>query len=281
MNPAVYTTIILPNEALKPYVSFYAHRSFDTKGLVFKKAMIADNEILINFFLKGNLHGYEEINKSNYSFNRNNTVECYLSAVQTSTKGFILFKELTNILSVHFKPAGLYNIFGISPKELRELFGETSFFIGNEINLVYEQMLEKIYVSDCIDIIQVYLFKKLSSRKQKHGHLSIPAAANLLIEQKGIYSMSKLSNELNMSQQTMGVHFKNQVGVDAKNFCRLIRFKQAVKMKIYNPSLSWTSITYSCGFYDQMHLIKDFKNFTGLSPNEFLRIINPPVEQFG
>jgi len=33
-----------------------------------------------------------------------------------------------------------------------------------------------------------------------------------------------------------------------------------------NPEISWTSIAYECGYFDQMHLIRDFKEFAGVAP---------------
>lgn len=279
MNPAVFTNIVLPHKMLKPYIRHYAIRCFDTKDSVFPKAIIATGDIEINFFLKGKLYGFEGIN-SPYQWNKNNTTECYFTCLQTSTKGFVLFKGIFNILTIHFKPTGFYNIFDISPKELTDVYGETNPILGNDINLLYEEMCEADDSWKSITIIQTYLLKKLILRKRIYRHLSIKAAADLLTKNKGICSIAKLTNDLNITLQTLEIQFRNQVGVDPKTFCRLLRFNHAVNLKLYDSNLKWTSIAYTCGFYDQMHMIKDFKNFTGLSPKEFIVDIHPPVESF-
>ncbi|MEO8774037.1 MAG: helix-turn-helix domain-containing protein [Gelidibacter sp.] len=279
MNPAVYTSIVLPHKLLKPYIRHYAIRCFDTQGYVFPKAIIATGDIEINFFIKGKLFGFDG-NSTHYQWNKNNIIECYFTGLQASTKGFVLFNGITNILTVHFKPTGFYNIFDISPKELTDVYGETSPVLGNDINLLYEQMCEADDVCESIAIIQTYLIKKLLLRKRMYRHLSIKTAADLLTKRKGICSIAKLTDALHITQQTLEIQFRNQVGVDPKTFCRLLRFNHAFKLKIYDPHLKWTSIAYACGFYDQMHMIKDFKNLTGLSPKEFILNINPPVENF-
>lgn len=280
MNPAVYTRTVLPHKALAPYIKYYGIRTFDTNGRVFPKAVIAEDEIVISFFLKGVLHGFDANTRSGYTYRSQNYIECYITCLQTFTKGFVLFKGHMVILCIHFTPTGFYNIFGISPKELIDVHGETSPYLGREFDLLYEEMVEADNISKSISIIQAYLLKKLFMRKVCYRHLAIKAAAEQLIRQRGLYTISKLANDFNMSQQTLEVQFMNQVGIDPKTFCRLIRFKQAVELKKYKPSLTWTNIAHDCGFYDQMHMIKDFKNFTDLSPNAFMKVIQPPLENF-
>ena len=43
-----------------------------------------------------------------------------------------------------------------------------------------------------------------------------------------------------------------------------------------HPEKTWTSIAYECGYFDQMHLIKDFKAFTGFTPFYFFKDQYPP-----
>lgn len=42
-------------------------------------------------------------------------------------------------------------------------------------------------------------------------------------------------------------------------------------MKLRNPHLRWTDIAYQTGYFDQMHLIKDFKKFSGDAPSVLLK----------
>lgn len=280
MNPDVQTKTIWPCSALQPFIKYYGIRKFDTKGLLFPKSIIADEEILITFFLEGRLNGFEAIPQTKFQFDKNNLIECYFTCLQTSTKGIILFKGITRIVTLHFKPTGFYYIFGISPKELKENYGETSAILGREIGLLYEQILEAGNVKKSIDIIESYLLSKIHRCKRKYCHMAINSITDLLIKKKGIYSIAKLAHDFNITQQTLEVQFRTQVGIDPKTFCRLLRFKNALHLKMYNPALTWTKIAYSCGFYDQMHMLKDFKNFTDLTPKAFMQKIHPPLENF-
>jgi hypothetical protein len=44
-------------------------------------------------------------------------------------------------------------------------------------------------------------------------------------------------------------------------------------MKRQRPDCTWTEITYQAGYFDQMHLVKDFKLPTGKAPTEFFQLI--------
>lgn len=49
----------------------------------------------------------------------------------------------------------------------------------------------------------------------------------------------------------------------------MIRFNRAFNLKNKYPHKDWLSIAIECGYYDYQHLVKDYKEFTGLNPNEF------------
>ena len=59
-------------------------------------------------------------------------------------------------------------------------------------------------------------------------------------------------------------------GVGPKLFTRIARFEQPMKLKNTRPSLDWLSVALELGYYDYQHLGRDFKEFTQLTPNEFL-----------
>ena len=52
---------------------------------------------------------------------------------------------------------------------------------------------------------------------------------------------------------------------------KIIRFNKAAQLLLNDSENSLTEISYTCGYFDQAHFIKDFKEFGGISPSEFLR----------
>ena len=59
---------------------------------------------------------------------------------------------------------------------------------------------------------------------------------------------------------------KQRIGMPPKLFARIIRFSKAYRLYENSAYKNWTSIAYECGYFDQMHFIRDFKEFTGVTP---------------
>lgn len=283
MQPDIHTELVLPHISLQPFLRFFGIRSFDTLGQQFPKSIHAENEIQLNFFFHCKLFGFksEEKDNSEYFFDAKNETQSYFTGIQTSTNGAPVFNGHTTIITLHFNPVGFYFIFGISPKEILNQHGETANILSKEIKLLYEQMENASTVWGGVSILESYLLKKVLHQKMRYKNPGIKFASDLLLINNGMYSIKKLASDCNLTQQTMEVNFTDQVGVTPKEFSRIIRFNHAVKMKLYNSGSTWTNIAHSCGFFDQMHLIREFKKFTTFSPKEFMEIINPPLENFG
>ena len=52
-----------------------------------------------------------------------------------------------------------------------------------------------------------------------------------------------------------------------KMYARIVRFSNAYRLHEATPGLSWTKIAYEAGYFDQMHLIRDFRVFAGVNPS--------------
>lgn len=63
--------------------------------------------------------------------------------------------------------------------------------------------------------------------------------------------------------------FLERIGVSPKIYQRLLRFNQVMNLRKQNPALKWVDITYHCGYFDPNHLLRDFKQFTGVVPSGF------------
>jgi AraC-like DNA-binding protein len=66
------------------------------------------------------------------------------------------------------------------------------------------------------------------------------------------------------------------VGLSPKSLARVHRFRGALALlDKANGEVPWTELADACGFYDQSHLINEFRRFTGFSPVELARRDRP------
>ncbi len=61
------------------------------------------------------------------------------------------------------------------------------------------------------------------------------------------------------------------MGVSPKFFARICRFYKAFETKELNPHLNWQKIAWDAAYTDYQHLVKDFKQFSGSTPNTLVQ----------
>jgi methylphosphotriester-DNA--protein-cysteine methyltransferase len=85
--------------------------------------------------------------------------------------------------------------------------------------------------------------------------------------------LQTLVEQIGYSQKHFIDLFKRSVGLPPKQYMRILRFQQAIRrMEKNGSSCDWTELALQTGFYDQAHFINDFRNFSGFSPTEYLRL---------
>jgi AraC-like DNA-binding protein len=85
-----------------------------------------------------------------------------------------------------------------------------------------------------------------------------------------------IANECGQSERNVQLNFKKYLGYSAKEISRYERFRLAVIIArdTYSQSgiVDWFEVIDKCGYYDQPHLIHDFKHYLGISPARFLQL---------
>jgi transcriptional regulator GlxA family with amidase domain len=87
-----------------------------------------------------------------------------------------------------------------------------------------------------------------------------------LMRLNGNVAMEKMASLSCLSLRQFERVSKDRIGIPPKLFARLIRFSRAYRMRENFPLLTWSFIAHECGYFDQMHFIRDFKQFAGVTP---------------
>ena len=91
-----------------------------------------------------------------------------------------------------------------------------------------------------------------------------------LRETHGALSIAALAEELGWSRRHLAAQFREQVGVPPKLVARILRFERVVALLCRAEPRRWAEVAYACGYYDQAHFNRDFREFTGSTPRAFL-----------
>jgi len=169
------------------------------------------------------------------------------------------------VIKVGFQPGGLHRLLSIPMKEFLDAKAvDAKDLFGNELNTVSQQLKDATSFYQMKIIVEQYLLKKIKKLKES---LPIDNALTLLIKKGGLTSIDYLASTACLSNRQFERVFKERIGLSPKFFSRLVRFANAWVIKENKSDTSWLSIAHTCGYYDQMHLIRDFKEFTATNPS--------------
>ena len=174
-----------------------------------------------------------------------------------------------NTFAIRFYPYGFANFVTVPISTLANKETPIEMLFGEKISKKLAQ--EIIHATDTkqrIEIIERFLLKKLS--EQSTVDKIVKTTMDALLSTKGSTSISDILKEDLSKRRQVERKFVKQIGVSPKQLGKVIRLQSALKMLLNDEGEKLTNIAYESEYYDQSHFIKDFKEFTGISPKEFL-----------
>jgi AraC-like DNA-binding protein len=94
--------------------------------------------------------------------------------------------------------------------------------------------------------------------------ISLLGLANVVVLNGGVISVDELATSAGLSHRQLERRFLRDVGVSPKVLCRILRFQQV--FRVVNSDPTWATVAIDCGYYDQAHLIRDFRQFAEQTP---------------
>lgn len=186
------------------------------------------------------------------------------------TDGDLLIRTPENLKLIFciFKPFGFYRLFKTPIHLLNNNVIPLEVFLGSRSREFKEKVVLAPSDEDKIRVVDDF-FTSLARPLQIPYRSRVEQAQNQLLLRNGLVNIDGLSNQLNISRRSLERYFSENVGLSPKYYAKVLRFNYAFALKRANPALDWFDIIYDCGYFDQTHFIKDFKQFTGEPPVAF------------
>ena len=182
----------------------------------------------------------------------------------------VVCKGELNEVTFYFKPLGL-NAFLDKPlcNFTNEFF--SNFIPFEDYTLEMMLILQEKEIESKRDLIEKYWISKLIDFKHPFLHQAIDD----LTSANNDYSIAALADKYKTSRQNLNKHFETHLCKTPSDFKKIQRFREALKSKINKKTgENLTSLSNDLLFYDQSHLIKDFKSLTGMTPKAFFKNIS-------
>jgi AraC-like DNA-binding protein len=105
------------------------------------------------------------------------------------------------------------------------------------------------------------------------GRALVQRAVAEIAQRRGALSIRALSEEIGVSHKRLITQFQRLVGTTPKALARLYRVQRVLDSFERTPSLSWAQLAHHVGYFDEAHLDKDFRAFTGHTPTAYRRVL--------
>ena len=103
----------------------------------------------------------------------------------------------------------------------------------------------------------------------------VEASIALIKHVRGDIRVKELNEELGVCKSTLEEKFNRNLGLSPKEFCKIEKINQFLdNYQLHKDEMTLTQLTFKSGYYDQSHLIKEFRYFVDVSPRKYLKEVN-------
>ena len=170
-------------------------------------------------------------------------------------------------VSLSFKPAWSAALLGVPAHELTDAFVSLEALWGPSARDLAGELLDAKSVMEVVDRAS----RALLSRAER---APTPSSARLARDAVAMLEGSEarvdhVAERLGVTTRHLRRAFMENVGIGPKDFARSVRLQRAIRMAPVTGD--WARIAAEAGYYDQAHLITEFRSLVGLTPGAFLR----------
>jgi len=192
------------------------------------------------------------------------------SFVICQTRRFVelALPDSIGFLSVRFLPWGALHFMDAPVSSLADQIIPASDIWGTAVADLEEQLAGAPSWSGRVRVVESFLLDQLRRYRRRDVELAVRA----VWRKAGSLRVPDLCHELGVSERTAQRLFRRTVGLPPKGYSRLVRFLNACSALRSDEWRTLSQVAHRCGYYDQSHFDGEFKEFSGVTPTEFLGI---------
>jgi AraC-like DNA-binding protein len=173
-----------------------------------------------------------------------------------------------SLFGIRFRHAGAFPFFQFSLSELTDRIEDIESIWGNEGRDIEERVCKAGTFAERIAIVESILTARLIAHKQ--FDTTIIEAARLIVGRDGVLPIRHVAELIGISERRLEREFKQKIGVSPKLFSRIIRFQKLIKALEGEGAAGLLDKALEFGYYDQAHMVHEFREFAGKSPTTFI-----------
>lgn len=192
---------------------------------------------------------------------------------QTVFPETLTIKDNFTLIAYFFKPFALFSLFGVSAQELTDNPIDLNLLAPKKTLELREQLLNADSAETMIGLLDNYIYSLIVKVRADFQLIKFATAeiANYSFKE----ALVKVRNELYITERTFQRMFEKNIGIAPNLYRRICQFNSAFQQLNHKRFINLSDIAFENGYADQSHYIRAFKEFTGITPKEYLNFGDP------
>ena len=184
------------------------------------------------------------------------------------TQPLVLHSSLdAGMIGIRFQPSGMVPFIS-APMQLLTNARVSADHLFVDIDSLVEDIMKASNDAQRVTACNRFLCRSLDSDRD---NVHVRQAVKTIRRTRGCISVDALTTLMGTSRRSLELAFNKEVGTSPKMYCRITRFRNLFDaVSTDGPTVNWVHAALDSGFFDQSHLIRDFRRFAGESPTSFL-----------
>jgi AraC-like DNA-binding protein len=180
-----------------------------------------------------------------------------------------MIENTTQVIAFFFKPFSIGPLFKLPAEKLKEKPFELSLWHAQKAMALNLQLAPARSTEEKMEILNHFILIQLRAN-QRECHI-IRQATDQLMLGPGPEALTQLLSELHITERSFQRIFKKYAGITPNEYRRICQFYAAFLHLKEGSFNKLTDVAYHSGYFDQSHFIRSFKEFTEITPNDYLK----------
>ena len=172
--------------------------------------------------------------------------------------------EQRSLVQVGFRLGGAASFFSVPLSEMRDELIDLGDLWGRDGAVLRERVLEAPTAAERLELVEAVLLERLASARECDRAVTWAVGALEL----GL-PVARVTSRLGLPSKRFVRRFRDQVGVTPKRFARVRRLQRVLAAVARADRPEWAEVAVEHGYYDQAHLIHDFRDLAGMTPTVY------------
>lgn len=173
----------------------------------------------------------------------------------------------TGIIAARFQPEGFFPFTTLPVTTMADMATPLTVLFGDAGSELEIQVVNAPHNRARTAVLNSFFLSKLQTAEAAERIAT--AAVQALLESSGKHNVNEISAQLQVNRRQLERKFVAATGLSPKQFSKIARLQAALKLISGDSFSSLTTLALEAGYYDQAHFIRDFREFTGVSPGQF------------